>query len=264
MKVIYWNSRGMGNSKTRLVFKKLCSINKPDVVFISEPMIALNKINPLYWSPLNLKPFIENDRGSLLPNLWGACRDDISPQIISNSSQQISISLLQNGQHAFICAVYAHTNYLMRRTLWTDILDHISANQGPWCCIGDFNSVLGANECNGAYLPNRTACEDFKNFSNVGRLHHILTRGAEFTWSNRRRGLAHTQKRLNITMCNDTWMHNWQQTYCCTLTRSSSDHHPLLLGFSDEIPRNQAQFRFHRMWLKHEGLRGVIENHWAN
>ncbi|XP_019431934.1 PREDICTED: uncharacterized protein LOC109339025 [Lupinus angustifolius] len=59
-------------------------------------------------------------------------------------------------------------------------------------------------------------------------------------------------------------MQNWQQTYCCTLTRSTSDHHPVLLGFSNEIPRSQAQFRFLRMWLKHEGLRGVIENHWAN
>ncbi|XP_019416432.1 PREDICTED: uncharacterized protein LOC109327726 [Lupinus angustifolius] len=265
MKVIYWNSRGIGNPKTRLVFKKLCSINKPDVVFISEPMVPLNKINPLLWSALNLKPFIENDRVSLLPNIWGACRDGINPQIISNTSQQISISLMQDNHLAFICAVYAHTNYLMTKALWVDILSLTSVNQGPWCCIGDFNSVLGANECKGAYFPNRISCEDFKRFSEGGSLHHILTRGAEFTWSNRRRGLAHTgKKRLDRSMCIDNWMANWQQTYCCTLPRSASDHHPFLFGFSNDASNIQSQFRFHKIWLKHDSLRGVVETHWAN
>ncbi|XP_019435162.1 PREDICTED: uncharacterized protein LOC109341675 [Lupinus angustifolius] len=130
---------------------------------------------------------------------------------------------------AFICAVYAHTNYLMRRALWFDILSLVSTNQGPWCCIGGFNSILRANECKGSYLPNRIAFEDFQQFSEDGSLHHILTRGAEFTWSNRRRGLAHTEKRLDRSMCNVNWMTNWQQTYCCTLPRSASDHHPIML-----------------------------------
>ncbi|XP_019427155.1 PREDICTED: uncharacterized protein LOC109335475 [Lupinus angustifolius] len=264
MKVIYWNSRGMRNPKTRFVFKKLCSINKPDVVFISEPMVSLNKINPLFWSALKLKPFIENDKGSLLPNIWGACRDGINPQVISNTSQQISISLLHDNHLAFICAVYAHTNYMMRRALWSEILSLISANHGPWCCIGDFNSVLGANECKGSYLPNRIACEDFQKFSEDGSLHHILTRGDEFTWTNRRRGLAHTKKRLDRSMCNDNWMTIWQQSYCFTLPISASDHHPIMLGFYNEAAKIQSQFRFHKMWLKNESLRGVIETHWAN
>ncbi|XP_019435225.1 PREDICTED: uncharacterized protein LOC109341721 [Lupinus angustifolius] len=254
----------MGNPKTRLVFKKLCSINKPDVVFISEPMVPLNKISSVYWSALKLKPFIENDRGSLLPNLWGACREGINPQIISNTAQQISISLMQHNKLAFICAVYAHTNYMMRRTLWTEIMSLISNNNGPWCCIGDFNSVLGANECKGSYLPNRLACDDFQRFSEDGRLHHILTRGAEFKWTNRRRGLAHTEKRLDRSLCNESWMTIWQQSYCCTLPRSASDHHPIMFGFCNEQARVQSQFRFHKMWLKHEGLRGVVEAHWAN
>ncbi|XP_019450635.1 PREDICTED: uncharacterized protein LOC109352905 [Lupinus angustifolius] len=224
----------MGNPKTRLVFKKLCSINKPDVVFISEPMVPLNKISIVYWSALKLKPFIENDRGSLLPNIWGACREGINPQIISNTAQQISISPMQDNKLAFICAVYAHTNYMMRRTLWSEIL---------------------------------LACDDFQRFSEDGRLHHILTRGAGFTWTNRRRGLAHTEKRLDRSLCNESWMTIWQQSYCCTLHRSTSNHQPIMFGFCNdcnEDARVQPQFRFHKMWLKHEGLRGVVEAHWAN
>ncbi|XP_019432112.1 PREDICTED: uncharacterized protein LOC109339158 [Lupinus angustifolius] len=227
-------------------------------------MVLSNKINPLFWSALNLKLFTVNDRGSLLPNIWGLCHVGLNPNIISNTSHQISISLILDNQQVFICDVYAHTNYLMRRSLWADILSLISVNQGPWCCIGDFNFVMGANECKGAYLPNRTACEDFKRFSDVGNLHHILTRGAEFTWSNRRRGLAHTEKRLDRSICNDSWLSIWHQTYCYTLPRSASDHHPLMFCSSNVATNMQFPFRFHKMWLQHDSLRRVVETHWAS
>ncbi|XP_019427157.1 PREDICTED: uncharacterized protein LOC109335477 [Lupinus angustifolius] len=254
----------MGNHKTRLVFKKLCSENKPEVVFISEPMVLSNKINPLFWSGLNLKLFSVNDRGSLLPNIWGLCQVGVNPTIISNTSQQVSISLVLDNQPVFICVVYAHTQYLMRRSLWFDILSLISANNGPWCCIGDFNSVLGANECRGASLPNRVACEDFKMFSEIGNLHHIMTRGAEFTWSNRRRRVAHTEKRLDRAICNDNWLSSWHHTSCFTLPRSSSDHHPLMLCSSQGSNIVHSPFKFHKMWIQHQGLRRVVETHWSS
>ncbi|XP_019431828.1 PREDICTED: uncharacterized protein LOC109338930 [Lupinus angustifolius] len=152
----------------------------------------------------------------------------------------------------------------MCRPLWYDILSPISANNGPWCCIGDFNSVLGANECRGASLPNRLACDDFKMFSELGNLHHILTRGAEFTWSNRRRGVAHTKKRLDRAICNDSWLSAWQHTSCFTLPRSASDHHPLMLCSSNGSNILHSHFRFHKMCLQHQGLRSVVETHWSN
>ncbi|XP_019430036.1 PREDICTED: uncharacterized protein LOC109337512 [Lupinus angustifolius] len=201
----------------------------------------------------------------IVGRLWADQEEDITEELEENSiakntakegtytkvlskSQKKKLrqkqSLEKDNKLAFICAVYAHTNYMMRRTLWSEILSLISTNKGPWCCIGDFNSILGANECKGSYLPNRLACEDFQRFSEDGRLHHILTSGAEFTWKNRRRGLAHTEKsKVIVALCLDLL---------------------IMFGFCNEDARVQLQFRFHKMWLKHEGLRGVIEAHWAN
>ncbi|XP_019455110.1 PREDICTED: uncharacterized protein LOC109356233 [Lupinus angustifolius] len=212
MKVLYWNSRGIGNHKTRLVFKKLCSENKPDVVFISEPMVLSNKINPLFWSGLNLKLFTVNDRGNLLPNIWGLCQVGLNPTIIYNTSQGLQL------------------------------------------CY----------ECRGASLPNRLACDDFKMFSELGNLHHIRTRGVEFTWSNRRIGVAHTEKRLDRAIYNDSWLSAWHHTSCFTLPRSASDHHPLMLCSSHGSNILHSHFRFHKMWLQHQGLRSVVEAHWSN
>ncbi|XP_019459917.1 PREDICTED: uncharacterized protein LOC109359677 [Lupinus angustifolius] len=159
-------------------------------------MIHADKISPLFWIRLNLKLFLVNDRGSQMPNLWGLCKANLQP---------------------------------VRRQLWNEILTLMDNNPGSWCCMGDFNVVLGANECRGSTLPSRLPCDEFKSFSENADLTHILTRGAEFTWTNKRRGVAHTEKRLDRSICNDHWLSMWTHTSCCTLPRSCSDHHPLLL-----------------------------------
>lgn len=74
MKILYWNARGVANVETRLVLKNLIITNKPDLVFVSEPMILMEQFVDRFWSRLNLKVFAVNDRGDLNPNLWYALR----------------------------------------------------------------------------------------------------------------------------------------------------------------------------------------------
>ncbi|CAL0326169.1 unnamed protein product [Lupinus luteus] len=227
MKALYWNRRGLGKPHTKLVLKNMCLENNPDLVFISEPMIDSSKLSALFWAALDLKLFVVNARGDLLPNLWGLCRMDLNPSVIASSQQHISISLSCNNKTFFFSAVYAHTQYLLRRSLWSEIL---------------------------------VACDEFKAFSEAGCLTHIQTRGAEFTWSNRRRGLAHTEKRLDRVLCNDSWISDWTASTVFTLPRYGSDHHPLILNSSMNSSIKSSHFRFHRMWLLHPALKEVVQN----
>ncbi|XP_019433790.1 PREDICTED: uncharacterized protein LOC109340533 [Lupinus angustifolius] len=50
------------------------------------------------------------------------------------------------------------------RSLWKDVQKLISDFPRPWCCIGDFNVVLGANECRSSRLPARIPCTEFQAF----------------------------------------------------------------------------------------------------
>ncbi|KAF1865822.1 hypothetical protein Lal_00021823 [Lupinus albus] len=126
---------------------------------------------------------------------------DLDLSIISDSAQNIFIALEVENVKKFVYAVYAHSNYLHKRNLWAELSSLRYSNPSPWCYIGDFNVFLGANECRWSHLPLRISCEEFQNFTNDEALTHILTRGAEFTWSNRRRGYAHTKKRFDRTVC---------------------------------------------------------------
>ncbi|KAF1876311.1 hypothetical protein Lal_00029658 [Lupinus albus] len=82
--------QGFGNAKTRLVLKNYCLENKPAMVFIVEPMIGFDEVNPLFWAALKLKGFGFNERGNSKPNLWGLCDTDLNPQVIGTSNQHIT------------------------------------------------------------------------------------------------------------------------------------------------------------------------------
>lgn len=229
MKSLFWNIRGIGNPGTRVVLKKLCDAHHPDFLFIAEPWIALYQIPESYWINLNLKSFSVNDRGTQLHNLWGLCSLTISPTVLATSSQHISFSFDCDGMTLFSSAVYASTSYRGPRSLWSDLSTLQYNHTGPWSLIGDFNAVTGSHEMRGSGMPLPISCEEFKLWSESCGLHHLSIRGAEFTWSNGRRGRHHTEKRLDRSLCNDSCLDYWHSAACCTLIRSKSDHYPLLL-----------------------------------
>ncbi|XP_019432709.1 PREDICTED: uncharacterized protein LOC109339680 [Lupinus angustifolius] len=135
---------------------------------------------------LSLKLFFMNDRGALIPSIWGLCKLHLAPTVISNSFHKVSMVVSVEGKDLFIAAVYGTTSQMLRRALWEELKLLILANHGPWCCLGDFNVVLGIHECRGMRLTPTSPCADFKNFIDSSNLIRLQTKGASFTWSNRR------------------------------------------------------------------------------
>lgn len=166
-------------------------------------------------------------------------------------------------QQLFISAVYASTNYLTRRNLWSELENLKANNHGPWCYIGDFNVVLGAHEVKGSHLPRKTPCDDFKAWTETYNLLHLPTRGAEFTWSNGRKLAAHTQKRLDRSICDDNWISYWNSSSCYTLTKCHSDHHPLLLIMKKGAKSHPSPFKFLSMWPDHPDCSRLVSEIWA-
>lgn len=63
--------------------------------------------------------FAENNRGDLKSKLWCLCSGTYSPHVISNSKQQVSFKFFAHGSDLYVSAIYASTNYIERRDLWT-------------------------------------------------------------------------------------------------------------------------------------------------
>ena len=71
--------------------------------------------------------------------------------------------------------------------LWSDLFS-LSVNfSHAWCAIGDFNALLGEHEKTRC-VPAPGPCREFRRFINDCLLSDIPTRGAFYTWYNRRSG----------------------------------------------------------------------------
>jgi len=203
-------------------------------------------------------------RDSLNPNLWCICSLSINPTILSIIDQYVAFSITENNKTFGMVAVYASTCYIRRRTLWHDLSNLLNQQNLPFCLIGDYNTILEASEHRGRLAPARLPMIEFQAWSDQNALFHLPTRGANYTWENRRSGRFYTERRLDRAVSNHAWLNFCNTMTCSTLVRTKSDHYPLLLEFQINDCIFKSQFRFMKMWSLHEGCREVISSCWNN
>ncbi|GAU40165.1 hypothetical protein TSUD_292700 [Trifolium subterraneum] len=177
-------------------------------------------------------------------------------------NQQMSFTVDVSGVLFGITAVYASTYYLSRRALWSKITNIQSQNPLPWCCIGDFNTIIGSHEHRGSSTPARTPMLDFQHWSDSNNLLHLPTQGAFFTWTNGRRSRHSTHKRLDRAICNMDWVNACSSVRVLTLTKIRSDHFPILLEFKNHVTHAPSKFKFMKMWIAHPDCINVIKQSW--
>lgn len=194
-----------------------------------------------------------------MQNLWCLCAEHWNPIVVLKPVQHVSFTVVAENQTFGISAVYASTNYVRRRTLWQELNDLQSIHSLPWCFLGDYNSALGAHEYRGSGRPLRISCDEFQSWT---ASNNLITRGAQFTWSNGRRGRSFTGKRLDRAICIDEWINSWSSSTCCTLLKSKSDHYPLLLDLQKGNNTHYSSFKFMKMWTKHPDCRKIVQEVW--
>lgn len=262
MKVLYWNIRGLANSPSRLALKRLILLHKPDLIFISEPWIPYVNFPQTWFQRLGFKLFSFNERGNLKPNLWCFCATDLNPHVIDKDAQQVTFNLLVNSNLLCFTAVYASTSNLTRRDLWSKLNNLQTTYNAPWTFIGDFHSIMGAHEHCGSLNPARSPINDFILWTDTFDLTHLPTRGATFTWDNRRSGRRHIKRRLNRTIVNSNMLDLCSNISCSTLTKTSSDHYPILLDFKTDSIRFASSFKFLKMWTLHNDCKQLFSDTW--
>ncbi|KEH21479.1 hypothetical protein MTR_7g406750 [Medicago truncatula] len=122
----------------------------------------------------------------MAPNLWCICSLHLNPVIIDTDAQQVTFSINFNNTNLYLSAIYASISNLKRKELWHKLNLLQSQFDAPWCFIGDFNVILGAHEHCGSLNPARPPMLDFQAWTDQNNLIHLPTRGAEFTWDNKR------------------------------------------------------------------------------
>ena len=225
-------------------------------------MISFTDIPPWFWKKLNLHNNVVNNNNST-PTIWCLWNNTYNLTVLLNTAQCIAFRFEVAGVSLYIAAIYASTHYLTRRNLWLELTSLLNEHQGPWLFIGDFNSILGAQEKLGSRLPLHIACSEFLGWTNLNSLIHLATNGAKYTWTNKREGGAFIAQRLDRAICTESWVDQWEVMTCNTLVRCHSDHFPLLLNMHKQSPINIIpRFKFFKAWTTIEGCEALISAHW--
>ncbi|KAL8523191.1 hypothetical protein ACS0TY_013240 [Phlomoides rotata] len=128
--------------------------------------------------------------------------------------------------------------------------------------IGDFNVVLGEHErCTTA--PGHTiATREFQEFLDEADFFEIEAQGSAYTWVCRRSN-KYIAAKLDRALASQQFLDLWATVGLNILPRWSSDHHPLKLVLTNDVPTLPRPFRFQSMWLSHDGFLAVVRDSWS-
>ena len=110
------------------------------------------------------------------------------------------------------------------------LLSHLATFvDGPWLCIGDFNTILHFDEKLSSWPPPYNQMDDFKEVLERCSLVDLGFLGYPFTWNNKRPGLANTRQRLDRAVAMEDWKEKFPECTVTHLHSHASDHLPIVL-----------------------------------
>lgn len=137
------------------------------------------------------------------------------------------------------------------RVEFTDWLKSVDIDQDEdWIILGDFNMYRYPKNRNkpGADLATMSL---FNNTISILGLTEIPLQGKKFTWSNMQ--TPPLLEKLDWVFTSYTWDLSFPSTDCKALTMEVSDHCPLVISISTDLPRAHT-FTFENFWLLRSGF----------
>ncbi|RYQ95391.1 uncharacterized protein [Arachis hypogaea] len=195
--------------------------------------------------------------------LWN--RMDIDITMMEMHSQYIHVRVQVNGEkERYLTAVYASPNNQIRKLLWPKLVHIANSMAGDWLVAGDFNEIKEASEKKGGAAVNIRACNIFSNWINSCRLIDLGFVGPRFTWKGPKwEGQDRVFKRLDRALSNHFWRTRFHKATTEVLTRTNSDHHPILIQNVKLINgEGKKPFRFEAMWTHHPDFQHCLKDSW--
>ncbi|XP_026378414.1 uncharacterized protein LOC113272831 [Papaver somniferum] len=132
----------------------------------------------------------------------------------------------------------------------------------PWLIIGDFKFILHDTEKFSTHPMDKNEADIFKEKILELDLIYLGFTGFPFTWSNKRKGHALTEQRLDRVLATDEWLAIYPNTTITNMLAIGSDHHPIFLNSNPNWKNGKIPFKFFVSWLDHEDSRKIIADCW--
>ena len=261
MNCLFWNIRGIGKGEKTLSIRSL--VRKKNVSFMG---LAETKHRKPFQSRFRrlwgnddydyCEVFASDTHGGGILAVWD--KHTFHASVKHTGSRWILIEGRINSQNFECCigVIYGNNDRLSRLMMFEELKLKAGSINKPILVLGDFNVTLNSGERTGAVTCSRSM-RDFADWINDLRLLDIPLHGLRFTWRRNE-----SKSRLDRALCDNEWLTRFPNMNLMGLSRSFSDHNPLLLVLEVCNAWGPKPFRCYDAWFLHPNFKNFIIDEW--
>jgi hypothetical protein len=157
-------------------------------------------------------------------------------------------------------AVYGAAQDIQKPPFLAELVRMCENQTLPMLIGGDFNIIRSPREKNNNNYNARWPFV-FNAIIESLNLREIVLSGRQYTWASRRENP--TYEKLDRVLASVDWEQKYPLVSVRALTRSGSDHTPLLIDSGEQAHLgNKALFSFELSWLREDGFHDLIKREW--
>ncbi|XP_019232504.1 PREDICTED: uncharacterized protein LOC109213198 [Nicotiana attenuata] len=259
MDAIIWNVRSVN---TMQAFERLITMHRQhhfEFIGVIEPMQQSNKMER-YRARIGLAQAVVN----ISNKIWAFIDEIFEVTILYNMTQQLTLRLFHTETYVelILTLIYAKCDHIERIELWDTLFAMASDMAVPWLVGGDFNVIWDEEKKFGGLPVSINEVDDFRHCINTCNLTDLGFKGSIYTWWNGRSEEDCIFKRLDRCFGNIELQQTFPGLEITHLSKTGSDHCPMLLKCDIETPPIKKPFRFLNFWVKHASFKDVVKENW--
>eukprot|EP00253_Pinus_taeda_P032306 PITA_32306 len=233
MKILSWNSRGLGHPSKIVALKDRIIHEKPKILLLQETKQGHQEMKGIidtisqYWIKVTLESLIDNQR-------------------------------------IVIYNIYAPIHYRDKEQCWTSLKTDIDEEGNSNIILGgDFNLTLHSNEKRGGCFSHDPCRTQLETITQDHDLVDVVPKNRRFTWNNRRLGKGNIMERLNRIWVNVTLLSSYSTAYVVVFSYSVSDHYPTTLVLETHCPLGPIPCKYSPLWSSFPSVEEIVKNTWS-
>ncbi|CAN1793535.1 hypothetical protein LINPERHAP1_LOCUS20031 [Linum perenne] len=189
-------------------------------------------------------------------------KDQVKVIRYKNNNIHVEVEERQ-GEKFVLTGYYGYLERTRRRESWALLKTIANSIVGWWCCIGDYNDFLSADEKRGRRDHPPALIQGFRKATNECGLTDIRLDEYKYTWARSKGTPNAIEERLDRAMVNGAWSTCFPESTLRNLNAPISDHSLILLNTHQTVRTVRSRrFRFENKWLTEEGVKGIVEEGW--
>ncbi|KAA3477739.1 reverse transcriptase [Gossypium australe] len=252
MKILSWNVRGLGQSRTVRRLKNKLRHIQPQIVFFIE-----TKVTSRMMDSIRRRCGFANGIDVEATGSRGYSKSHIDAVVEE-----------EDGAKTWrFTGFYGEPVEQNRRTLWELLRGLQNGNNLPWLVVGDFNEILFSFEKQGGRIREERQIDAFRKTLDDCELADLGFSEQWYTWERGRLVSNNIREQLDRGVVNTRWWELFPNFEVCHLQHSFSDHCPLVVNTNrNGVRGNNGQkwrFRFNADWLLNPRCEEQVKKIWT-